>query len=102
MHISGESTIDRNILINVDNKITNIGEITIACFDYIKDGIIDDKDLNAWSTWLNKGKDSEKYNPFADLNNDGFINAKDYAMLLRGFYKKNTDEINKIIEGIEN
>lgn len=102
MHISGESTIDRNILINVDNKITNIGEITIACFDYIKDGIIDDKDLNAWSTWLNKGKDSEKYNPFADLNNDGFINAKDYAMLFRGFYKKNTDEINKIIEGIEN
>lgn len=102
MHISGESTIDRNILINVDNKITNIGEITIACFDYIKDGIIDDKDLNAWSTWLNKGKDSEKYNPFADLNNDGFINAKDYAMIFRGFYKKNTDEINKIIEGIEN
>lgn len=102
MHISGESTIDRNILINVDNKITNIGEIAIACFDYIKDGIIDDKDLNAWSTWFNTGKDSEKYNPFADLNNDGFINAKDYAMLFRGFYKKNTDEINKIIEGIEN
>ena len=58
--------------------------------------------LDAWSTWLNEGKGSEKYNPFADLNNDGFINGKDFAMLLREFNNKTSDDINKIIEEAEN
>lgn len=64
--------------------------------------LTDDKDLDAWSTWLNERKGSEKYNPFADLNNDGYINGKDYAMLLVEFNNKTSDDINKIIEKAEN
>lgn len=100
--ITGSSTFDRSILVEIDETNKNLGDVIIACFDFVKDGVIDDKDLDAWSTWLNEGKGSEKYNPFADLNNDGFINGKDFAMLLREFNNKTSDDINKIIEEAEN
>lgn len=100
--ITGSSTFDRSILVEIDETNKNLGDVIIACFDFVKDGVIDDKDLDAWSTWLNEGKGSEKYNPFADLTNDGFINGKDFAMLLREFNNKTSDDINKIIEEAEN
>lgn len=100
--ISENSTFDRLILVNIDETNKDLGDIVIACFDFVKDGIIDDKDLDAWSTWFNERKGSEKYNPFADLNNDGYINGKDYAMLLTEFNNKTSDDINKIIEEAEN
>lgn len=89
-------------MVNIDETNKDLGDIVIACFDFVKDGIIDDKDLDAWPTWFNERKGSEKYNPFADLNNDGYINGKDYDMLLTEFNNKTSDDINKIIEEAEN
>lgn len=80
MHISGESTIDRTILVNVNDTATNVGDINVACFDYIKDGIIDSQDLTAWQQWIS-GISSSSYNIFADLNGDGYVNAIDFAMI---------------------
>lgn len=73
--------IDRTILVNINDPVTNVGDINIACFDYIKDGIIDNQDLVAWKQWMNKNKDDFDFNVFADVNGDGCANAKDYAMI---------------------
>ncbi len=83
MHISGESAIDRTVLVNVNNVITDVGDITVACFDYVQDGVIDDKDKTAWQQWINKNKNDSDFNIFADLNGDGYINAKDFALFNR-------------------
>lgn len=91
MHISGESTIDRTILVNVNNIVTDVGDITIACFDYVKDGIIDDQDKTAWQQWISTPSGSSPYNVFADLNGDGYVNAKDFAMFNRFKGKSKSD-----------
>lgn len=91
MRISGESTIDRTMLVNVNDIVTDIGDITIACFDYVKDGVIDDKDKTAWQQWINKNKNDLDFNIFADLNGDGYINAKDFALFNRFKGKSKSD-----------
>lgn len=91
MHISGESTIDRTVLVNVNNIVTDVGDVTIACFDYVKDGIIDDQDKTAWQQWINKNKNDSDFNAFADLNGDGYVNAKDFAMFNRFKGKSKND-----------
>lgn len=96
MHISGESTIDRTILVNVNNVVTDIGDISVACFDYVKDGIIDENDLTAWQQWISLSSSSSSYNIFADLNGDNYINAKDFAMIYKFKGKTKSD----IYEGL--
>ncbi len=91
MRISGESTIDRTMLVNVNDIVTDVGDITIACFDYVKDGVIDDKDKTAWQQWINKNKNDLDFNIFADLNGDGYINAKDFALFNRFKGKSKND-----------
>ena len=80
MNISGESTIDRTILVNVNNVVTDLGDVSVACCDYVKDGIIDEKDFTAWRQWLSMPNDSSCY-IFADLNGDNHVNAKDFALI---------------------
>lgn len=80
MNISGESTIDRTILVNVNNVVTDLGDVSVACCDYVKDGIIDEKDFTAWRQWLSMPNDSSCY-IFADLNGDNYVNAKDFALI---------------------
>lgn len=97
MHISGESTIDRTILVNVNETITDVGDITVACFDYVKDGVIDEKDKTAWQQWINKNKNDSDFNAFADLNGDGYVNAKDFAMFNR-FKGKSKNDIYRLCQ----
>ncbi len=91
MRISGESTSDRTMLVNVNDIVTDVGDITVACFDYVKDGVIDDKDKTAWQQWINKNKNDLDFNIFADLNGDGYINAKDFALFNRFKGKSKSD-----------
>lgn len=91
MNISGESTIDRTILVNVNDITTDVGDITVACFDYVKDGVIDNQDKTAWQQWLSTPSGSSSSNVFADLNGDGYVNAKDFAMLNKFMGKSKND-----------
>lgn len=75
MKISGESTIDRTILVNVNNVVTDLGDVSVACCDYVKDGIIDDKDFSAWNKW------QATYYIFADLNGDNYVNGRDFVII---------------------
>lgn len=89
--ISGESTIDRTMLITVTDTEMSIGNIAVLCCDYVKDGIIDDQDKTVWQEWFsNSGGTID--NVFADINGDGFTNAKDFAMLIH-FKGKGKDNI---------
>lgn len=89
--ISGDSTLDRSIVITTSNTNTNLGNIPIACFDYVKDGIVDEQDLSAWSQWISTAS-GQVSNAFADINNDKTVNGKDYAYLLR-FEGKTKSEV---------
>lgn len=89
--ISGDSTLDRSIVITTSNTNTNLGNIPVACFDYVKDGIVDEQDLSAWSQWISTAS-GQVSNAFADINNDKTVNGKDYAYLLR-FEGKTKSEV---------
>lgn len=76
----------------VVDKSLEVGQnIQLACFDYVKDGIIDDQDKTAWQQWINKNKNDSDFNAFADLNGDGYVNAKDFAMFNRFKGKSKND-----------
>ena len=91
MSISGESTIDRTILVNVNNITTDVGDVTVACFDYVKDGVIDNQDKTAWQKWISTPSGTASSNVLADLNGDGYVNAKDFALLNRFMGKSKSD-----------
>ena len=80
--ISGESSIARSLIIATTSTTTNLGNISVACFDYIKDDVINEQDLSAWSQWISTTSHSVS-NVFADINGDGTVNGKDYACLMR-------------------
>lgn len=94
LKISGESTLDRTILVCITETNTEIdlGYIKVACFDYLKDGIIDRNDFTVWAQWFNETRDSDNYNIFADLNGDNYINSRDYSNYLF-FMGKTKEEI---------
>lgn len=90
LKISGESTIDRTILVCITESETDLGQISVACFDYVKDGVINDQDINVWMQWFNENSQSDNYNIFGDLNGDKYINSRDYVLLY--FYKGKTKD----------
>ena len=89
--ISGNSVLERSIVIatTFDNNI--VGNIAIACFDYVKDGVINNQDTSAWGQWISTSQGPVS-NIFADINGDGYVNARDYAYLIR-FRNKTKSEI---------
>lgn len=91
LKISGESTIDHTILVSITDTVINLEDITVACFDYVKDGIIDNKDKTAWQQWINVSSSSDNYNVFADINGDKYVNAKDFAILNKFMGKSKND-----------
>lgn len=81
----------RTIGIVVENKDINYEDnITIVGVDYNKDGKVDDNDLEMFSMVMSSSKDDLKYLDYADLNNDGYINAKDYV-IIRSFIGTSAD-----------
>ena len=88
---SGVSVLERSIVIATTNSNNNIGNVAIACFDYVKDGTIDVQDTSAWGQWISTSQGPVS-NIFADINGDGYVNARDYAYLIR-FRNKTKSEI---------
>lgn len=58
--------------------------IAIVGVDYNRDGIVNDDDLEMFSIVMSSSKDDTRYLDYCDLNNDGYINAKDY-IIIRSF-----------------
>lgn len=93
---SGVSVLERSIVIATTNTNNGLGNIAIACFDYVKDGTIDVQDTSAWGQWISTSQ-GPVANVFADLNGDGYVNARDYAYLIR-FRNKTKNEIYSFVE----
>ncbi len=94
--ISGTSTIDRSVIISTIDTNTSVGNVSVACFDYIKDDVINDQDTAAWGQWLST--DHSVSNVFADINADGVVNAKDLAYINKFKNKTKDDIYSEIIE----
>jgi hypothetical protein len=68
----------RTIFIVVeDEDIEYEDPIAIIGCDFNKDGKIDDEDLELFQMVVSSKADDPSYLEFVDMNNDGYINAKD-------------------------
>lgn len=68
----------RTIFIVVENEDLEFdGVIPVIGCDFNKDGRIDDEDLTLFQMVVSSKADDPSYLEFVDMNNDGYINAKD-------------------------
>lgn len=68
----------RKIYIVVDDKdVKYDAPIPIIGCDFNKDGVINDEDLRLFQMVISSKRDDPSYLDFVDMNNDGYINAKD-------------------------
>lgn len=70
---------------NHDIKLSDYEPITIVACDFNKDGVIDAADQSLFMLVIASKEGDTSYLKFIDLNNDGYINAKDYIIIGR-FY----------------
>lgn len=68
-----------------DIKLSDYEPITIVACDFNKDGVIDAADQSLFMLVIASKEGDTSYLKFIDLNNDGYINAKDYIIIGR-FY----------------
>lgn len=68
-----------------DIKLSDYEPITIVACDFNKDGMIDAADQSLFMLVTASKEGDTSYLKFVDLNNDGYINAKDYVIIGR-FY----------------
>jgi hypothetical protein len=94
--ISGNSTIDRFVIVSTTDANTNAGNVAVACFDYVNDSVIDEQDTTAWGQWLSTNHTVS--NVFADINADGVVNAKDLAYINKFKNKTKSNIYSEIIE----
>lgn len=69
--------IDRTVFVVVENNDIDCGTISILGCDFNKDGVINNDDYVLFMYVISCKADDESYLSFVDLNNDGFINARD-------------------------
>lgn len=89
----------RTVYIVVENSDINFEQdIAIIGCDFNKDGKIDDDDLALFQMIISSSANDPSYLSYVDLNNDGYINAKDraYIMACKGIDAK-TFEYQSII-----
>lgn len=67
----------RTIFIVVADGDISCGDIPIIGCDFNKDGRIDDTDLQLLNMVMSSKADDPSYLYYADINSDGYINAKD-------------------------
>ncbi len=67
----------RTICIVVENEDITCGDIPIIGCDFNKDGKIDEKDIKLFNMVISSQADDPAYLYYVDMNNDGYINAKD-------------------------
>ncbi len=69
--------IDRTIFVVVGNSNVDCGTISVVGCDFNKDGVVNNDDYVLFMYVISCKVDDESYLNFVDLNNDGYINAKD-------------------------
>lgn len=67
----------RTICIVVEDEDISCGDIPIIGCDFNKDGRIDDVDTKLFNMVISSQTDDPAYLYYVDMNNDGYINAKD-------------------------
>lgn len=72
---------DRYVYTSVDGENLNTGDIIIIGCDFNRDGKINDEDEELFSYILSSEPDDPSYMSYADMNNDGYINGKDFAIV---------------------
>lgn len=78
---------DRKIFIIVEDSDIEYGSIPIIGCDWNSDGIINDDDMHIFRLTISSEAEDASYLNFVDMDNNGYINAKDYAYirLFNGF-----------------
>ncbi len=72
---------DRTVFARVEDENLNAGTVFIIGCDFNRDGKIDKLDDNLFKMSMSSMPDDPSYLSYVDMNNDGFINIKDYAIL---------------------
>jgi hypothetical protein len=73
---------NRTIYIIVEDKDIVYDEpIAIIGCDFTRDGVINDKDLEIFQMVVSSSKNDASYLDFVDIDNNGYINAKDRAYI---------------------
>lgn len=72
---------DRYITVAVEEESVNLGDIPIIGCDFNRDGVLSEKDEELFAYILSSEPDDPSYMSYADINNDGYINAKDFAIV---------------------
>ena len=67
----------RTIFIVIEDGDVSCGDIPIIGCDFNRDGRIDDADTKLLNMVISSERDDPSYLYYADMNNDGYINAKD-------------------------
>ncbi|MCM1114315.1 MAG: leucine-rich repeat protein [Clostridium sp.] len=73
--------IDRQIYIVVEDYDLDCGVIPVIACDWNKDGKIDTDDYNLFRLVISSQINDPSYLSYVDMNNDGYINAKDMAII---------------------
>lgn len=66
-----------------DVTLSDYDPITIVACDFNRDGVIDAEDQSLFMLVIASKEGDTSYLKFIDLNNDGYINAKDYVIIKR-------------------
>ncbi len=74
---------ERWVTVVVEDKDVENVDIPIIGCDFNKDGAIDDADTKLFRIALSATKNDPAYLDYVDLNSDGYINAKDFAIILK-------------------
>ena len=74
---------DRYITVVVQSADVDCGSIAVIGADINKNGVINDEEVKLFRIALSAVKNDPSYLDYVDLNNDGYINAKDYVILLK-------------------
>lgn len=72
---------DRRIYIVVEDSDVKYQNIPIIGCDFNKDGAVDDRDYELFRIVISASKDDPSYLSYVDMNNDGYINVKDMAII---------------------
>lgn len=77
MIISGPTTVDREVALNVSDSKT-VDAVGVVVCDYNKDTFINGTDLGRYLTYHGK-----EYYVYCDFNGDGFVNGTDLGLYLK-------------------
>lgn len=88
--------IERTFYIVAEDRDINCGSIPIIACDWDKNNVIDEEDIELFKLVISSKPTDPSYLRFVDLNGDGYINAKDMA-IIRSCMKYDPAQYNSLI-----